>query len=333
MKLLVTGGLGFIGSNFVRHVVTTKDWSVVNLDKQTYSGNPENLRDVENHPRYCFIKGDIADTNVVRPLMDDVDIVVHFAAETHVDRSILDAQAFLKTNVLGTHVLLEAAKERKISRFVHVSTDEVYGSVREGESREADPLLPNSAYAASKAASDLLVRSYFQTFQLPTIVTRCSNNFGPYQYPEKALPLLITNALEGKSFPLYGRGENIRDWIYVVDHVTALMTIIEKGVVGEIYNVGGTCSISNQELFTKVLADMGKPLDLLKSVSDRPGHDFRYALNCDKLRSLGWKPEAPFSDALQTTIRWYQERTDWWQPIKHGEDFRQYYRQQYAHRL
>lgn len=332
MRLLVTGGLGFIGSHFVRHVLTTKDWFVVNLDLQTYSGNPDNLRDVANNPRYRWVKGDITERDVVRPLMDDVDVVVHFAAETHVDRSILDPQVFLKTNVLGTHTLLEAAKEQKITRFIHVSTDEVYGSVPTGESLETDSLLPNSAYAASKAASDLLVRAYHQTFHLPTIVTRCSNNFGPSQYPEKALPLLITNALEEKPFPLYGRGDNIRDWIYVEDHVRALITVIEKGSVGEIYNIGGTCSISNRELFTLVLEKMGMSQDLLHTVTDRPGHDFRYALNCEKLRRLGWKPTTSFLDALQATIAWYSEQVDWWRSIKHGKDFQQYYRHQYAQR-
>ncbi|MBI4126442.1 MAG: dTDP-glucose 4,6-dehydratase [Deltaproteobacteria bacterium] len=332
MNLLVTGGLGFIGSHFVRHALTTKNWSVVNLDKQTYSGNPDNLRDIETNPRYRWVKGDIVEKDVVRPLMDAADVVVHFAAETHVDRSILDPQVFLKTNVLGTHTLLEAAKERKITRFIHVSTDEVYGSVSTGESLETDALLPNSAYAASKAASDILVRSYHQTFHLPTVITRCSNNFGPYQYPEKALPLLITNALEGKPFPLYGRGDNIRDWLYVEDHVKALVTIIEKGSVGETYNIGGTCSISNRELFTLILNTMGKSPDLLQIVTDRPGHDFRYALNCDKLLCLGWKPTTSFPDALQSTIAWYSERTDWWRPIKHGKDFQQYYQHQYTQR-
>ena len=333
MKLLVTGGLGFIGSSFIRYRLEhDPSCSIVNLDCQTYSGNPENLRDIENNPRYRWVKGDIVDAEVVGPLMQEAECVVHFAAESHVDRSILDSSAFLRTNVQGTHVLLEAAKKYGIELFVHVSTDEVYGSVEKGESVESDPLEPNSPYAASKAASDLLVRSYHVTHKLPTIITRCSNNFGPYQFPEKALPLLMTNALEEKPFPLYGSGENVRDWIYVLDHAKAISFLIRKGNVGEIYNIGGTYSAQNKILFTKILELMQKPASLLHIVADRPGHDKRYALNCDKLKRLGWSPETPFEAALEQTINWYCERTDWWQPLKYGTDFQHYYTSQYASR-
>lgn len=329
-RLLVTGGLGFIGSNFIRYVLKERDWTVVNVDKQTYSGNPENLRDVEDHPRYRWVKADITDGPTIAKVMKGADGVVHFAAETHVDRSLLDAQPFLKTNVEGTYVLLEAAREAGVKLFLHVSTDEVYGSVEVGESLESDPLNPSSPYSASKAASDHLVQSFYLTYRLPTIITRCSNNFGPYQFPEKALPLLITNAMEDRPFPLYGDGSNVRDWLYVLDHVKALIFLIEKGTHGEIYNIGGGCTLSNLQLVHKVLEVMGKPRHLIQPVPDRPGHDKRYALNCNKLKNLGWHPEMPFEEALRETIAWYQSRPDWWRRIKGAEDFKSYYRRQYA---
>lgn len=333
MRVLVTGGLGFIGSNFVRYVLRNRDWEVTNLDKQTYSGNPENLRDVEKNPRYRWVREEITDAETVRRLMSHADVVVHFAAETHVDRSILDSQAFLKTNVMGTHCLLEAARHSSVKLFLHVSTDEVYGSVEKGESLENDPLLPNSPYAASKAASDLVARSYNVTYGLPVIITRCSNNFGPYQYPEKALPLLITNAIDDQSFPLYGDGRHVRDWIYVLDHVKALVLLVEKGTPGEIYNIGGTFSLSNREMVSLVLGHMNKPESLIQKVADRPGHDRRYALHCGKLKSLGWSAQTTFDTALKETLDWYGSHENWWRPLKKGAGFSGYYQQQYARRL
>lgn len=333
LRILVTGGLGFIGSNFVRYVLQNRDWEVTNLDKQTYSGNPENLRDVEKNPRYRWVREDITDTETVCRLTAETDLIVHFAAETHVDRSILDSQAFLKTNVMGTHCLLEAARKSSVKLFLHVSTDEVYGSVEKGESLETDPLLPNSPYAASKAASDLLARSYHVTYGFPVIVTRCSNNFGPYQYPEKALPLLITNALEDRPFPLYGDGNHVRDWLYVLDHVKALVLLIEKGTPGEIYNIGGISSLPNKEMVFGMLKLMNKPESLVQKVADRPGHDRRYALHCGKLQSLGWSAETPFEIALQETVAWYRSHETWWRPLKEEIGFSGYYRQQYADRL
>lgn len=333
MKLLVTGGLGFIGSNFVRHALATHaDWEIVNLDALTYAANPANVADVPAD-RHRWVRGDIADPVVVAQAMAGADVVVHFAAESHVDRSIDGPQAFLRTNVLGTQVLLEAARDLGVKKFLHVSTDEVYGSVPHGQSCETAPLLPNSPYSASKASSDLLARAYHVTYGLPVIVTRCSNNFGPYQYPEKALPLLITNALEDQPFPMYGGGANVRDWLFVRDHVRALDLLIAQGVAGEIYNIGGTCEIANAALFQQVLAAMDKPASLIQRVADRPGHDLRYALDCCKLRALGWRPESTFAEALQQTIAWYRDHAPWWKPIKDGQDFQAYYRRQYGARM
>lgn len=334
LRLLVTGGLGFIGSTFIRHVLQHHPrWSVVNLDLQTYAGNPNNLRDCDSSPQYRWVRGDIADAAVVGPLMSAADVVVHCAAETHVDRSILDAQRFLQTNVIGTHVLLEAARKSSVQLFLHISTDEVYGSVVSGESHESDALQPRSPYAASKAASDLLVRAYQETYGVPAIISRCSNNFGPYQYPEKALPLLITNALEGKPFPLYGDGRHVRDWLYVADHVRALIVLITKGTPGEIYNIGGTCSIQNRELFPLVLDLMKKPQSLLIPVADRLGHDRRYALNCAHIRALGWSPRVEFASAIRDTITWYEAHEQWWRPLKEDGEFKKYHDRQYESRF
>ena len=331
MKLLVTGGLGFIGSNFIHYFLRRYPRAqILNLDKQTYAGNPANLRDLAEDHRYRWVKADICDPRVVDKCMRGVDAVVHFAAETHVDRSILDAGAFLQTNVVGTQVLLDAALRHEIRRFVHVSTDEVYGSVSRGYSTEKDQLLPNSPYAASKAASDLIVRSYVVTHKLPAIVTRASNNFGPYQYPEKAVPLLITNLLEDIPFPLYGDGLNVRDWLYVLDHARAIDLVLREGLPGEIYNIGGSFSCNNRELVRRVRTLMGKPESLIKRVPDRAGHDRRYALDCSKLRSLGWKPETDFRRALADTIGWYRTNESWWRPIKQKLGFKTYYRKQYT---
>lgn len=319
MRLLVTGGLGFIGSNFIRQMLEEHpEDSIVNLDKVTYAGNPENLRDIAGDPRYTFIRGDICDQDLVGSVFREhqIDAVVHFAAESHVDRSIEDASVFVRTNVLGTHVLLEEALGCGVERFVHVSTDEVYGSIRSGSFREIDNLNPSSPYSASKAASDLLARSYYITHDLPVIVTRCTNNFGPYQYPEKLIPLFVTNLLDGKKVPVYGTGKNVRDWIYVLDHCRALDFVLRHGEPGEIYNIGGDNEKSNLEITEGILRVLGKDGSMIEYVRDRPGHDWRYSLDSSKLRSMGWKPEFDFEAALQATVEWYVENAWWWRPLK-----------------
>jgi dTDP-glucose 4,6-dehydratase len=332
VKILITGGAGFIGSNFVRHVLASPAGdTVVNLDKLTYAGNLANLRDVETHPRYRFVQGDICDAALVRDLMADVDAVVHFAAETHVDRSNLGAGDFLQTNVNGTYTLLEAARERRVPRFLLVSTDEVYGSIPHGAAREADPLNPSNPYSASKAAADLLARAYWTTHHLPVLITRSSNNFGPYQYPEKVIPLFITNALEDRSVPLYGDGKNVRDWLYVGDNCAGIDTVLRRGQDGEIYNIGGGNEVENVALTHQILELLGKPLSLITPVADRPGHDRRYALDSGKLGALGWRPAHSFAEALEATVAWYRANDAWWRPIKTGT-FRAYYEQQYAKR-
>ncbi len=334
MRLLVTGGLGFIGSNFIRHMLAAdRGVRILNLDLRTYAGNPASLADAARSPRYRWVRGDIADPRVVDRCMKGADAVVHFAAETHVDRSILDAAVFLRTNVVGTQVLLDAALRRKVGRFVHVSTDEVYGSVARGFSREGDRLEPNSPYAASKAASDLLVRSYVVTHGLPAVVTRASNNFGPCQYPEKALPLMITNWIDQEPFPLYGDGRNVRDWLYVVDHARAIALVLRRGRPGDIYNIGGTHSCDNRELLERVRLLMGVGPELVRRVPDRPGHDRRYALDCSKLKALGFRHAFGFTQALQLTVDWYRGHEAWWRPLKKQGGFRSYYSRQYAARL
>jgi dTDP-glucose 4,6-dehydratase len=332
VKILVTGGAGFIGSNFVRHVLTAhRDDSVVNLDKLTYAGNLENLRDVEANPRYRFLKGDICDGAAVREAMRGADAVVHFAAETHVDRSNLGADEFLRTNVNGTFTLLEAARELRIARFLAVGTDEVYGSIAEGAAREGDALNPSNPYSASKAAADLLARAYWTTHRLPVLITRSSNNFGPYQYPEKVIPLFVTNALEDRALPLYGDGRNVRDWLYVLDNCAAIDLVLRRGVEGEIYNIGGAAEVQNVALTRRILALLGKPESLITPVADRPGHDRRYALDSGKVRALGWTPATGFDAALSATVEWYRTHEAWWKPIKSGA-FRQYYQAQYSGR-
>lgn len=319
MRLLVTGGLGFIGSNFIRQMLEEHpEDSIVNLDKVTYAGNPENLRDIAGDPRYTFIRGDICDQDLVGSVFREhqIDAVVHFAAESHVDRSIEDASVFVRTNVLGTHVLLEAALSHGVGRFIHVSTDEVYGSIKSGSFRETDNLNPSSPYSASKAASDLLARSYYITHNLPVIVTRCTNNFGPYQYPEKLIPLFATNLLEGKKVPVYGTGKNVRDWIHVADHCRAVDFVLRHGEPGEVYNIGGGNEKSNLEITEGILRALGKDESMIEYVPDRPGHDWRYSLDSSKLRSMGWKPEFDFETALQETVRWYRENEWWWRPLK-----------------
>ena len=334
MKLLVTGGAGFIGSNFIHHILSEHPgWEIINLDKLTYAGNLENLKDVENNFRYRFVKGDIADRELVDTLLQErTDVIVNFAAESHVDRSILDASPFIETNIKGTQTLLEGARQYHVGRFIQVSTDEVYGSTRTGKFSEQSPLSPNSPYAASKAAADLLCHACWKTYQLPIIITRCSNNLGPFQFPEKLIPLAVTNALENKPIPIYGDGLNIRDWIYVADHCRALDLAIQKGKPGEVYNIAASQEKTNLELIQKLLDIMGKPRSLITFVTDRPGHDRRYALDASKIiRELGWKPAYSFEEALTTTINWYLDNEHWWRQIKSGE-YAKYYEGMYSHR-
>lgn len=322
MKLLVTGGAGFIGSNFIHCVIDRyPDWIVINLDKLTYAGNPENLRNVAaRFPNYRFVRGDIADPDVVEQVFAaGVDVVVNFAAETHVDRSIANAAPFIRTNVQGTQVLLDAARRHEVTKFVQVSTDEVYGSLGPADPpfTETSPLAPNSPYAASKAAADLLCRAYHRTHGLPVIITRCSNNFGPYQFPEKLIPLAVTNALEDKPVPVYGDGQNVRDWLYAADHCRALELVILNGKPGEIYNIGGGGEMTNLELVRRILSLLGKKEDLIAFVTDRPGHDRRYAINAAKIQQeLGWRKEHSFTEVLRRTVIWYTENPGWWRSLR-----------------
>jgi dTDP-glucose 4,6-dehydratase len=334
MQLLITGGLGFIGSNFVRLVLRERpDVHVVNLDAMTYAGNPANLIDVENDRRYHFVQGNICSAEAVdEAIGDGVDAIVNFAAETHVDRSILDPEEFLRTDVLGTHVLLEAVRERKIGRFLQVSTDEVYGDVEHGESLEGDPLRPRSPYSASKAGGDLQVLAYHTTYDTPVIITRGSNTYGPYQYPEKLIPLFVTNLIDDQQVPVYGDGLQVRDWIYVEDHARGILHALERGVPGNVYNVGGGNPRTNMEITRLLVEDCGRSMEThVKHVVDRPGHDRRYALNSGKLRELGWSPRMEFDEGLRETVAWYRANEDWWRPLKSGE-FLEYYKRQYAHR-
>ncbi len=333
MRILVTGGAGFIGSNFIRHILATEpDCGVVNLDRLTYAGNLENLADVERDSRYRFIKGSICDVELVdRLLKEGFDVLMNFAAESHVDRSIQDARAFVETNALGTQVILEACRRHRVPRMVQISTDEVYGSLGpSGRFREDSPLSPNSPYAASKAAGDLLVAAYVRTYGLPAIITRSSNNYGPYQFPEKAVPLFITNALAGEALPLYGDGLQVREWLHVQDHCEALALILKNGVPGEIYNIGGNCERINIDVARLILRTLGKPESLIVHVEDRLGHDRRYALDMSKLeRALGWRPRIPFEAGLKETVGWYEDHVTWWTRIKEGE-YREYYQKTYG---
>ncbi|MBI4395400.1 MAG: dTDP-glucose 4,6-dehydratase [Candidatus Omnitrophica bacterium] len=316
-RFLVTGGSGFIGSHFLRYFLTEHpDISVINLDKLTYAGNRANAQDLESNPRYEFIQGDICDVALVRQLMGKVDGVIHFAAETHVDRSIAWSQDFVTTNVVGTHILLDAAREARIGKFLHFSTDEVYGSRQEGSFSETDPLNPSSPYSASKAASDLLVLAYHKTYQVPAIIIRSTNNFGPYQFPEKVIPLFITNLIEGKKVPLYATGANVRDWLYVEDCAQAVDFIFERGTTGEIYNVGSGSEVTNLELTRKILREFGKTDERIQYVQDRLAHDFRYSLNTSKLKSLGFEIKSRFESRLKETIQWYRDHRIWWEPLK-----------------
>lgn len=328
-RLLVTGGAGFIGSNFVRYILSKHpSYQVVVLDKLTYAGNLANLADVAGNPNYRFVRGDICDQQLVDGLMAEVDAVINFAAETHVDRSILDAGGFIQTDVYGTFVLLEAMRKHKIQRFLQVSTDEVYGDIPSGSSVETDPFRPRSPYSASKAGGEMMVQAYHVTYELPVLITRGSNNYGPYQYPEKLIPVLITNALDDKDLPIYGDGLQIRDWLYVMDHCSAIDVVLHEGQIGESYNVGGGNERVNLDIAGKVLDQLNKPRTLLKYVKDRPGHDRRYSLDCTKLKRLGWAPARDFEEGLAETVQWYVENQAWWRPLKSGE-YWEYYKKNY----
>lgn len=337
MKLLITGGAGFIGSNFVCYMVEKyPNYRIVNLDNLTYAGNLTNLKGIESKQNYLFVKGDISDTQFIDELFEkeQFDYVINFAAESHVDRSITEPDIFIKTNVLGTQVLLDAAKNIRVKKYVQVSTDEVYGTLGDtGYFTEETPLAPNSPYSASKAGADLLVRAYHETFGLPVNITRCSNNYGPYHFPEKLIPLMIINALHNKPLPVYGDGLNIRDWLYVEDHCQAIDLVLHKGVSGEVYNVGGHNERTNIDVVKTILTELNKPESLIKFVDDRLGHDRRYAIDATKLRTkLGWKPAYTFEDGIKQTIHWYVENKAWWENIISG-DYQQYYQKQYSKRL
>jgi dTDP-glucose 4,6-dehydratase len=335
MKILVTGGAGFIGSAFVRMAIGETDWRIVNLDKLTYAGNLENLAAVEGNERYRFVQGDICDERAVDSILSEEKpgAIVHFAAESHVDRSILSPEPAMRTNLHGTFTLLEAARRRGIARFVHVSTDEVYGSLEPPlEATEEFPLNPSSPYSASKAGSDLLARAYFATYRLPVVLTRASNNYGPYQFPEKLIPLMIANAMENRPLPVYGDGMQVRDWLHAEDHCRGIRAVLEKGRDGEIYNIGGNRSLPNLEVVHKVLHLTGKPENLIEHVTDRPGHDRRYALSSEKLmRETGWRPEIDFETGLARTIEWYSANSSWVARVRSGE-YRAYYEKNYGSR-
>jgi len=334
--ILVTGGCGFIGSNFIRYVLkNTNNYRIVNVDKLTYAGNLKNLAGLKGDPRYCFYKGDICNYELLSFIIEkeNVTSIINFAAESHVDRSILSPQEFIRTNVIGTDVLLEITRRFGLKKFIQISTDEVYGSLEQtGKFIESTPLSPNSPYSASKASADLLVRAYNHTYNLPTIITRCSNNYGPYQFPEKLIPLMIINAINEKPLPVYGDGMNIRDWIYVEDHCAAILAIYEEGKIGEVYNIGAENEMPNIEIVKLILKELGKNESLITFVKDRPGHDRRYAIDATKIKTeLGWKPRYEFKEALKKTINWYIENQTWWQEIISGE-YKKYYKKWYEER-
>lgn len=335
-NVLITGGAGFIGSNFVRYLLREqRNIRIVNFDKLTYAGNLENLSDMQRDARYTFVRGDICDRTALDAAFRDssIDTVVHFAAESHVDRSILGSSVFINTNVVGTQVLLDAAKDHGVERFLHVSTDEVYGSLgADGLFSESTPLHPNSPYAASKAGSDLLALAYHHTFGIPVVITRCSNNYGPYQFPEKLIPLMIINARHGKSLPVYGDGMQVRDWLHVDDHCAAIGCVLNNGLVGEVYNIGGNNEWKNIDIVRLLLRTMGKPESLIAYVKDRPGHDRRYAIDARKIkRELGWEPAVTFEQGLPKTVEWYLSHESWWQRIISGA-YQEYYKEMYEHR-
>ena len=340
MKLLVTGGAGFIGSNFIRYIYKTyPDYRIINLDKLTYAGNLENLKDIHDDDRgrdnrYSFIKGDIADREVVSGIVEQgVDAVINFAAESHVDRSIDNSKVFVEANVLGTQELLDAALSYRVGRYIQISTDEVYGSLgATGKFTETTPLSPNSPYSASKTSADLFVRAYFETYGLPAMITRCSNNYGPYQFPEKLIPLFITNALTDQQLPLYGDGMNVRDWIFVEDHCSAIDRVLHHGKPGEVYNIGGDCEKTNTEITKTILNELDKSESLIKYVKDRPGHDRRYAIDATRIKSeLGWSLKYDFESGMRETVRWYRDNEPWWARIKTGE-YMEFYKRWYGDR-
>jgi dTDP-glucose 4,6-dehydratase len=334
MKILVTGGAGFIGSNFIRLILNKRPgWDLVNLDCLTYCGNLENLKDIEKHKGYRFVHGDIADRETVNKLLSEgFDAIVNFAAESHVDRSILDASPFIRTNVEGTLILLEGAQKYGIKKYVQVSTDEVYGSIENGSFTELSNLDPGSPYSASKASADLLALAYWNTHKTPVMITRCTNNYGPYQFPEKLIPLAISNVIEGKSIPVYGDGLNVRDWIYVEDHCSAILAVLEKGKPGEIYNIAGSSEKTNLDIVHTLLKMLGKKEDMMHFVTDRPGHDRRYSLDDKKIRrELGWAPSYNFDSAMEATVKWYRQNESWWRRIKSGE-YSKYYERMYKNR-
>lgn len=316
-RYLVTGGAGFIGSNFIRHLLEAEpDAMITNLDALTYAGVPATVAELDEHPNHHFVKGDIRDAELAGEVMPGHDLVVHFAAESHVDRSIWGPAPFLETNFVGTGVLLEAALRAGVPRFIHVSTDEVYGSLPEGSAGEDHPLDPSSPYSSSKAGSDLLARSYHVTYGYDVIVTRCTNNYGPYQFPDKVIPLFVTNLLDGEKVPLYGEGANERDWLYVTDHCAALHLLVDHGTSGEVYNIGSGAQMTNLDLTRSILAHVGQDDSYIELVQDRPGHDLRYALDSSKIEGLGWSPSRGFAEGLAETVDWYRERRDWWEPLK-----------------
>lgn len=330
MRILVTGGAGFIGSNFIRYVLgRNKSCEITNLDKLSYAGNPENLKDIEGNPNYTFIKGDICDHDTVEKAMDGCDYVVNFAAESHVDRSIHSADEFIRTNILGTNILLEKARMKGVTKFIQISTDEVYGSIDNGSFTESSTLVTNSPYSASKAGAEHMCHSYYVTFGLPVVITRSSNNFGPYQYPEKFVALGITNLLEDKKVPLYGDGKNVRDWLFVEDNCDGIYFVLNKGAAGEVYNIAGGYEMMNIEMVHAILKAMGKDASMVEYVKDRLGHDRRYSLDDSKLRAMGWKPGHTFASALEKTVRWYEDNRDWWMKIKHKDTYKSYYKKQY----
>jgi dTDP-glucose 4,6-dehydratase len=330
VRLVVTGGAGFIGSNFVRYLLAARDdVEVVNLDKLTYAGNLENLRDLEDDPRHTFVHGDICDASLVGRTLRGADAVVNFAAETHVDRSISGPQDFIRTDVIGTHTLLEAVRTLEVPRYVQISTDEVYGSIADGAFNEDSDLDPSSPYSASKAGGDLLVLAYHRTYGTPVLITRSSNNYGARQYPEKIVPLFITNAIDGRPLPVYGDGLNVRDWLYVDDNCAAIDLVLREGVPGHVYNIGGGNEVQNLTLTHRILELLGKGEELIRYVPDRPGHDRRYAVDCAKVRALGWRPETTFEAGLARTVAWYRDHPEWWRPIKSGA-WREYYARQYS---
>ena len=338
-NILITGGAGFIGSNFVKYILKNTDYNVFNYDKLTYAGNLENLSDIENNPNYKFIKGDICSVDEVKKALTEngIDTIVNFAAESHVDRCILSSKEFILTNILGTQVLLDVSKKAGIEKFLQVSTDEVYGSLPEDRKDllfiEKTPITTNSPYSASKASADLLCNAYYHTHKFPVLITRCSNNYGPYQFPEKLIPLMIAKAIDGENLPVYGDGKNVRDWLYVEDHCSAILTVLENGRLGEVYNVGGNNEWYNIDIVKLILKTLGKGEDMITYVKDRPGHDRRYAIDSTKIMTeLGWKPEHNFEEGIKLTINWYLENEDWWRKVMSGE-YLKYYEMNYSDKI